>query len=351
MNINTDISSMTIDELRELIQSWNEKKFRAEQIFEWIHLKFARDFSSMTNLPKNLRSLLCERQAIPLIEIERKYESLEDGVCKYLLRLPKDTIIESVLMKYSFANSLCVSTQAGCAMGCAFCRSGKDGFFRNLDPYEILAQVYRVQQDSGQRVDNIVIMGSGEPLHNFDSVVKFIEIVSHPLGLNIGRRHITLSSCGIVPNIYKLADLRLQINLALSLHAPNDNVRKKLMPVAKSYTMDETMAACDYYAKITGRRVTYEYALVKGLNDSKEAAGELGRKLKGRLVHVNLIPVNDVPGSALHRPEGKVIQEFCDVLRKFSVDTTIRRELGSDIAAACGQLKAASVNPISASFR
>jgi len=334
-----DISSMTLGELEQFVLSQNEKKFRAKQIFDWIHNKHVRSFSEMTNLSAAFRELLEQEHSIGQAEIEKKYESSLNDVCKYLLRVGKDTIIESVLMKYSFGQSICVSSQAGCAMGCAFCVSGKDGFFRNLSAYEILAQVYRVQEDIGERISNIVIMGSGEPLHNFDNVVKFIEIVSHKLGINVGKRHITLSTCGIVPKMYELADLRLGVNLALSLHASNDDVRKKIMPVAESYSLAETLEACDYYAKTTGRRVTYEYALVKGVNDTAEYARELGIKLKGRLAHVNLIPVNEGAGSGFKSPERKTIQVFYDTLESMGVNVSVRRELGSDIAAACGQLK------------
>ena len=334
-----NISSMTLTELEHLVLSLNEKKYRARQIFEWIHVKYARSFAAMTNLPAEFRALLEREYSMEQVEIEKKYESFDNDVCKYLLRLPKDTIIESVLMQYSFGESVCVSSQAGCAMGCAFCCSGEDGFFRNLSAYEILAQVYRICEDINSRIKNIVIMGSGEPLHNFDNVVKFIDIVSHEQGLNIGKRHITLSTCGIVPGIYKLADLRLQINFALSLHASNDDVRKKLMPVAEAYSMDETLEACDYYAKMTGRRITYEYALIKGINDSTEFARELGYKLRGRLAHVNLIPVNASSNGLIQSPERGSIQNFHDTLAKAGIQVSIRRELGSDIAAACGQLR------------
>jgi len=333
------ISSMTQEELEDFILTQNEKKFRAKQIFDWIHNKQVRSFSEMSNLPAHFRELLEREHSIEQVEIEKKYESSLNDVCKYLLRLPKETIIESVIMKYSFGYSICVSSQAGCAMGCAFCVSGKDGFFRDLSAYEILAQVYRVSEDIGERISNVVIMGSGEPLHNFDNVVRFIEIVSHEQGLNIGKRHITLSTCGIVPQIYKLADLKPGINLALSLHASNDEVRRKLMPVALSYSMDETLAACDYYARTTGRRVTYEYALVKNVNDSIEYAKELGAKLKGSLAHVNLIPVNAGARDDFSSPDKKNIQNFNDILSQKGISSSIRRELGSDIAAACGQLK------------
>ena len=225
-------------------------------------------------------------------------------------------------------------------MGCAFCCSGEDGLLRNLSAYEILAQVYRICEDAGTRINNIVIMGSGEPLHNFENVVKFIDIISHEHGVNIGKRHITLSTCGIVPGIYELADLRLQINLALSLHASNDDIRKLLMPIAKTYSMGETLCACDYYTKTTGRRITYEYALVKGINDSLESAKELGHRLKGRLAHVNLIPVNASSNDNIKSPERGSIQSFHDTLAKMNISVSIRRELGSDIAAACGQLRA-----------
>ena len=335
-----NISSMTLGELEQFVLSQNEKKFRAKQIFEWVHNKHVRSFSEMTSLSIGFREILEREHSFEQAEIEKKYESSLNDVRKYLLRLEKDTIIESVLMKYSFGHSICVSSQAGCAMGCAFCVSGEDGFFRDLSAYEILAQVYRVHEDIGERVSNIVIMGSGEPLHNFDNVVKFIEIVSSEQGINIGKRHITLSTCGIVPKIYDLADLRLGINLALSLHASNDDVRKQIMPIAKTYSMKDTLEACDYYAKTTGRRITYEYALVKSVNDSTEHARELGAKLKGRLAHVNLIPVNAGAVTDFKSPDRKVIQKFYDILINMGVNASRRRELGSDIAAACGQLKA-----------
>jgi len=335
-----DIASMTLEELEGFVLAHNEKKYRAKQIFKWIHSDFVRNFSQMTNLSRDFQGLLEREHPISSVEIERKYESFGNEVYKYLLRLPKDTIIESVLMKYSYGSSVCLSTQAGCAMGCVFCASGENGFLRNLSPYEILAQMYRIQEDIGERIGNIVLMGSGEPLLNFDNVVKFIKIASDENGLNIGRRHITLSTCGIVSAIYKLADLRLGINLALSLHASNDEIRRELMPAAHSYNMDETLKACDYYAKTTGRRITYEYALIKGVNDKEKHAKELGTRLKGRLCHVNLIPLNEVLGKDFKRPGKKAIQDFYDVLYRLNIETTVRRELGGDVTAACGQLRA-----------
>jgi len=336
-----DIASMTIDELEKFFQDIDEKKFRAKQVYEWIHSKFAEDFSQMSNLSSSLRALLDKNHQMPMVKIEKKYESLEDETVKYLFRMEKNTIIESVLMRYSFGNSVCISSQAGCAMGCAFCHSGENGLERNLSAYEMLAQIYRISADIGERISNIVIMGSGEPLSNFDNVVKFARIISSDEGANIGKRHITLSTCGIAPGIRKLADTGLGLNIALSLHAPNDEIRKKLMPVANSFSMKETVAACDYYAEKTGRRVTYEYALIKGINDGEHHAKELAERLKNRLCHVNLIPVNEVSGKNFFRPDKKTIQTFSAVLNKNSVETTIRRELGSSVNAACGQLKGA----------
>jgi len=336
-----DIASLTIDELEKLFLQMGEKKFRAKQVYEWIHAKFAEDFLGMTNLPVALRNELDKNCDISSVKIEKKYEALEDETVKYLFRMEKSTIIESVLMKYSFGNSVCISSQAGCAMGCAFCHSGENGLERNLSAYEMLAQIYRIWADIGERISNIVIMGSGEPLSNFDNVVKFARIISSDEGANIGKRHITLSTCGIAPQIRKLADTGLGLNLALSLHASNDEIRRKLMPVAESFSMKETIAACDYYAQKTGRRVTYEYALIKDINDGAHFAAELAARLKGKLCHVNLIPVNEVPGKDFFRPSKKTIQAFNDILNKNGVETTIRRELGSSVNAACGQLKGA----------
>ena len=336
-----DIASMTLEELEKLFLDMGEKKFRAKQVYEWIHSKFAQGFSDMSNLSLVLRTELDKNHQIPSVKIEKKYEASEEETVKYLFRMGKNTIIESVLMRYSFGNSVCISSQSGCAMGCAFCHSGENGLERNLSAYEMLAQIYRISADIGQRVSNIVIMGSGEPLSNFDNVVKFARIISSDEGANIGKRHITLSTCGIAPQIRKLADTGLGLNLALSLHASNDEIRRKLMPIAESFSIKETIAACDYYAEQTGRRVTYEYALIKGINDSANNAKELAERLKGRLCHVNIIPVNEVPGKEFFRPGKKSIQAFADILNKNSVETTIRRELGSSVNAACGQLKSA----------
>lgn len=333
-----EICSLKLYSLIAELENMNEKSFRAKQVYEWLHKKNKWDFNEMTNLSKDLRNKLNESFFITEGTIAEKLTS-DDNTSKYLFRLSNNSIIESVLMKHTFGNSVCVSSQAGCNMGCAFCYSTKDGKERDITTGEMLLQVYKIQEDLGERISHVVIMGSGEPLENYENCLNFIEILSSKEGLNISQRHITLSTCGLVDKIYNLADRKLQINLALSLHASNDEMRKHIMPIARAYSMEEIFKACDYYAEKTGRRITYEYALMKGINDGEKTASELAKRLKGRLCHVNLIPVNETEDKKFERPSQKTIKEFADILEKSGVATTIRREMGSSINAACGQLR------------
>lgn len=332
-----DIRDLSLKEIEEFIVSLGEPKFRAKQILKWINIGI-EDFDEMTDIPKKLRDKLKENFIIKNIFIEAKQES-SDGTVKYLLRLKDGNLIEAVLMRYSYGNSVCISTQAGCNMGCSFCASTIGGKIRDLSPGEMLGEVLAISRDQSIRISNIVLMGTGEPLDNFDNVLKFLELINSKEGLNIGMRHITLSTCGLVPEIKRLADLRLQLTLAISLHAPNDDKRKKIMPIANRYSMNELLEACRYYVEKTNRRITFEYALIKDINDSIEDAKELSKRLEGLLCHVNLIPVNPVSERNFERPDRKRIENFRDILESHGINTTIRRELGTDIDAACGQLR------------
>jgi len=333
-----DLKSMTLTELEEAMSVLGEPKFRAKQIFEWLHKKNVNTLDEMTNISKALRQKLEENYKISNLKIVEKKES-QDGTVKYLFALDNDNIIESVLMRYSFGNAVCVSSQAGCRMGCAFCASTINGLEYSLLAGEILSQVYEIQKDTGTRVSNVVLMGSGEPLDNYENVLRFIKLLNDENGLSIGQRHITLSTCGLAENILKLRDEDLQITLAVSLHAPNDEIRKSIMPVARKYGMDELLNACKTYADSTKRRITFEYALIKGVNDSQECAKELAKRLKNMLAHVNLIPVNDVKERNFKRSDESTIQAFADCLNQRGIETTVRRKLGSDINASCGQLR------------
>ena len=334
-----DIKNLTLDELEQEIVNMGEAKFRAKQIFSWLHQKNVSSFDEMSNISKDFREKLNNRFKMTNIEIVDKLISSVDKTTKYLFKLENNHIIESVLMKYSYGNAVCISSQVGCRMGCTFCASTLDGLERNLTTAEMVSQIYKIQQDSKEKIRSIVLMGSGEPFDNFDNFLKFIEIINHKDGLNIGQRHITVSTCGIVPKIYELADKKLQINLALSLHAPTDEKRKSIMPIAKKYTVREIVEACKYFAKTTKRRVTYEYALIAGVNDTEEDAKEIIKLLKGSLAHINLIPVNDVKERNYIKSSKEQIKNFATLLKNAGIETTIRRELGSDINAACGQLR------------
>lgn len=334
-----DIKSLDYNELESLIISMGEKKFRAKQIYEWIHVKLIDSFDRMTNISANFREKLkeeCELIVHTPVEI---LTSQIDGTQKYLFKLNDGNIIESVLMKYHHGNSVCISTQVGCRMGCRFCASTLDGLERNLTPSEMLEEIYRIQSITGERVSNIVLMGSGEPMDNFDNVVKFIKLISDENGLHISQRNITISTCGIVSGIKKLADMGMQITLALSLHASDDDTRKSLMPVANKYSITEILDACDYYFEKTKRRVSYEYSLVAGVNDTEEEARKLSSLLKGKNCHVNLIPVNPIKERDYKQSELAAVLKFKNCLEQNRINATIRREMGRDIQGACGQLR------------
>ena len=334
-----DLRSYYPEELAVLIEALGEKKFRAKQLFEWMHAKQASSYDAMTNLPGAFRTMLAEKFPLVTLKIKTVQESKADGTRKYLFELPDGQMIESVFMVYHHGNTVCISSQAGCRMGCRFCASAIGGFVRNLEPSEMLEQVYRIMEDTGERISNIVIMGTGEPLDNYENVMRFLRLVSHPAGLSLSRRNLTLSTCGIVPRIYDLAEEDIPVTLAVSLHAPNDEKRKALMPVANKYTIREITDACRSYFKKTGRRITFEYALVSGENDSAADAAELALHLRGLPCHVNLIPVNPVRERTFKRPDKKGILNFQNQLEKCGINVTIRREMGSDIDGACGQLR------------
>ena len=334
-----DIKSMHINELEDLLQELGEPKFRAKQIFNWLHAKQVDSFGEMTNLSKGLREKLSETASINGVEMVRKLVSQMDGTRKYLFALSDGAIIESVLMKYEHGNTVCISTQVGCRMGCKFCASTLDGVERGLTAGEMLSQIYAIQKDCGERVHGTVLMGSGEPLDNYDNVVKFLRLINDPRGQNMGQRHITLSTCGLVDKMYDLAEEDLQITLAVSLHAPNDGIRTQTMPIAKVYSMEKLLQACRDYAEKTKRRITFEYALIHGVNDGDEHAWELVKKLRDMLCHVNLIPVNDVKERNYVKSTAERVKRFASILNENGVETTVRRKLGSDIDAACGQLR------------
>ncbi len=332
----TDLKSMTIPELEAYLAELGAAKFRAKQIFTWMH-RGAASFEEMTNLPKTLRSKLEERCTLTALRVERKQVSKLDGTVKYLWRLEDDNCVETVLMRYKHGNTVCVSTEIGCAMGCAFCASTIGGLVRRLTAGEIVSQVIFTQKDSGLPVSNIVLMGIGEPLDNFDSVLRFLELVNHPDGMNIGMRHISLSTCGLTEKIDKLADLQLQLTLSVSLHAPDDETRSKIMPVNRAFSVEQLFQSCRRYFERTGRRISYEYAMIDGVNDSDAQADLLASHLRGVPGHVNLIPLNDVRESKL-KPSRRVAA-FQKRLESHGITVTVRRRLGSDIDASCGQLR------------
>ena len=335
-----DIRSMTPEELETfVVNDLKDKKFRARQIYDWMHVKCVQNFDEMTNLSKDLRQKLSENATLCPVEKADCLISQIDGTRKYLFRMEDGSIIESVLMKYKHGNSVCISSQVGCRMGCRFCASTLLGLERNLNTSEMLGQIYAIQRDTGERVSNVVIMGTGEPLDNYDAVVRFIRMISDEKGLNISQRNITLSTCGIVPKIYQLADEHLQITLAISLHASDNEKRKSMMPIANKYDMDTLLEACRYYYETNGRRLTFEYSLARGVNDSPEDARALAKLLKGFMWHVNLIPINPVEERSYVQSDRKSIVNFKNSLEKYGGNVTIRREMGRDIQAACGQLR------------
>lgn len=328
----------SLEELSNWMKENSESAFRAKQVFSWIY-KEVWNFNDMKNIPKSLKEKLEKEFFIGIPRVEHEYTSKIDGTRKFLLAFKDGNLIETVIMKYKHGNSICISTQVGCRMGCKFCASTLEGRVRDLTAGEILSQVLIAQSIIGERISNIVLMGSGEPLDNYDNVIKFLQLVNAEYGLNIGQRHITLSTCGIVPKIYELADKGFSITLAISLHAFSDEKRKEIMPIANKYTIKEILDACKYYIDKTNRRVTFEYSLVKDVNDSIEDAKSLGKLLHGLLCHVNLIPVNEVKENSFKRSSEKTIETFEKTLKSLGIEVTVRREMGSDINAACGQLR------------
>lgn len=340
----TDIKSLNLEELTAFLVSAGEKPFRAKQLYEWIHQKLAASYDEMTNLPKTLKEKLSEMAELPSLTVVEEKISQIDGTRKYLFGLSDGNVIESVLMKYKHGNSVCISSQVGCRMGCRFCASTLDGLERNLSPAEMLDQIYRIQKITGERVSNVVVMGSGEPLDNYENLVQFIRLLTDENGLNISQRNLTVSTCGIVPGILKLAEEKFQITLALSLHAPNDEVRKSLMPVANRYPLADVLMACQTYFEKTGRRITFEYSLVSGVNDNLKEASALAALLKAQHGHINLIPVNPIKERDYVQSDRKAIEAFKNLLEKNGINVTIRREMGRDINGACGQLRKSFLN-------
>ena len=334
-----DIKSLTLPELQEEMEKIGEKKFRAGQIYEWMHVKLVDSFDEMTNLSKGLREKLKEQYELISLELVEVQTSKIDETSKFLFRLSDGNVIESVLMKYHHGNSVCISSQVGCRMGCRFCASTLDGLERGLKPSEMLDQIYKIQKWSQERVHNVVVMGTGEPFDNFESLCRMIELLCSPDGLNISHRNITVSTCGIVPKIYEFADRNPQVTLAISLHSPNDTMRRELMPIANKYSMDELMEAARYYTRTTGRRITFEYSLVKGVNDKKEHAQELISRVKGMNCHINLIPVNPIKERDFEQSTQNNVAAFKHILERQHIQVTVRREMGRDIQAACGQLR------------
>ena len=334
----THLKSMTQAEIGQVLKELGQPAFRAKQVFTWLH-KGVRSYEEMTNLPQNLRAVLAEQYPICAPEVVRKQESQKDGTIKYLWRLADGNCVETVLMRYHYGNTVCISSEVGCRMGCAFCASTLGGLVRKLEPYEMLDQVLFTQLDSGLPISHIVLMGIGEPLDNFDNVMRFLELVNSPDGMNISMRHISLSTCGLVPKIDELAKRKLQITLSISLHAPNDAVRDTIMPVNKAYPSEELLAACRRFYQETSRRISFEYAMIDGVNDSVEHARELIRRLKGLPAHFNLIPLNHVEESPLKPSSRNAVARFQKTLEDAGIPATVRRTLGGDIDASCGQLR------------
>ncbi len=333
-----DIKSMLPDELSAALAALGEPPFRAKQVFKWLNAPVS-SFEEMTNLPKSLREKLRERFTLYTPAVEQKQVSRLDGTVKYLWRLHDGSHVESVVMRYEHGNTVCVSSEVGCPMGCAFCASTIGGKVRNLSASEILDQVMYAQADSGLKISNIVLMGIGEPLDNFDNVIRFLRLVNDPDGMNIGMRHISLSTCGLVEKIDKLAGLGLQLTLSVSLHAPDDETRSKIMPVNRAYNVDTLLAACRRYFEKTGRRISFEYAMIRDVNDTPFHAALLAEKLAGTGSHVNLIPLNEVPESNLHPSAPETMRRFIETLERKNINVTVRRKLGPDIEASCGQLR------------
>lgn len=340
MDQKTDMKSLTFEELKAALIDMGEKPFRASQIYQWMHQRKAGGFDEMTNISAELKRKLAEQFAYTCLTPVQVQESKLDGTKKFLFRLADDNVVESVYMRYHHGISVCISSQVGCRMGCRFCASTLDGLERNLKPSEMLDQIYAISRYTGERVSNVVVMGTGEPLDNYDNLVTFLKLLNDERGLHISQRNITVSTCGIVPNMRRLADEKLQITLALSLHATTDEKRKKLMPIANRYSLSEVLSACAYYFEQTGRRITFEYSLVGGVNDTDEDAAELSAIASGLCCHVNLIPVNPIKERDYVQSGKARITAFREKLEKSGITVTVRREMGRDIDGACGQLRA-----------
>ena len=344
METKTDIKSLNFDELNQYIASIGEKSFRAKQLYEWMHIHLARDYDSMTNISKDLRSMLSQNTEYTSLKIADMLKSAIDGTRKYLFKLSDGNCVESVLMRYKHGISVCISSQVGCKMGCRFCASTIDGWVRNLTPAEMLDQIYSISYDTCERVSNVVVMGTGEPLDNYDNLVKFIRMLTDEHGLNISERNVTVSTCGLIPKINDLAKEDLNITLALSLHASTQAKRVKIMPIANTYEITDVVRAIKDYERATGRRITYEYTLIKGVNDTDEDADELIRLLGTKSVHINLIPVNPINERKYKASSKSSVLEFKKKLEKNAINVTIRREMGRDIDGACGQLRRKHIN-------
>lgn len=339
MDIKKDIKSLSLSELKAEMELIGEKAFRAKQLYEWMHVKLARDYDEMTNISNNLKQKIKDKYEYTSLKKVMVQTSKIDGTKKYLFELSDGNLVESVWMKYHHGNSVCISSQVGCRMGCRFCASTLDGLERGLFPSEMLDQIYAISRDTGERVSNVVVMGTGEPLDNYDNLLKFIYMLTDENGLNISQRNITVSTCGIVENMKRLADEQLQITLALSLHGSTQEKRQELMPIARKYSINEVVDACRYYFEKTGRRITFEYSLVGGINDTDEDADNLCQLIGGLNCHINLIPVNPIKEREYVESEKKDIQNFKNKLEKKHINVTIRREMGRDIDGACGQLR------------
>lgn len=335
----TDIKSLTLEELQKAMQEMGEKPFRAKQLYEWMHGKLAEGYEEMTNIPASLKEKCRQNFSYTALQKVQMQESKIDGTRKYLFALEDGNVVESVFMRYKHGNSVCISSQVGCRMGCRFCASTLDGLERCLKPSEMLDQIYAITRDTGERVSNVVVMGTGEPMDNYDNLLRFITLLTDENGLHISQRNLTISTCGIVPKMRELAGEHLQITLALSLHATTDEKRRKLMPIANRYSLKELMEACSYYFEETGRRLTFEYSLVKDVNDTQEDAKELIALLHGMNCHVNLIPVNPIKERDYVQSDRKSVERFKHMLEQGGITATVRREMGRDIDGACGQLR------------
>lgn len=339
-----DLKSMTLEELTEFVKELGEKPFRAKQLYQWMHVKLAESLDECTNLPKSLKEKLSEYSTYTSLKTVKMLESGIDGTRKYLFGLDDGNVIESVLMKYHHGNSVCISSQVGCRMGCRFCASTQAGRVRNLEAGEICSEIYTAQKDIGERISHIVLMGIGEPLDNFDEVMRFLENITSPEGVNIGMRNISLSTCGLVPKIDQLAEKKLQLTLSISLHAPTNQIRSSMMPVNDAYPVEQLIQTVRRYQETTGRRVSFEYSMVRGVNDSDICAKQLADLIRGMGAHVNLIPINPVDGSPYSATDAANVRRFQQKLESLGVNATVRRRLGSEISAACGQLRRDEMN-------